>query len=660
MGKTLKRTKYLAVDTGGTFTDLVLLDPAERGEPNGDSPSWSVQSAKVLSTPEDPSQAILQGIRLLGAEGEGVLLHGSTIGLNALLTGSQARVALVTNEGFEDILEIGRQTRSELYTLHVGPRPVLVPRELRLGIPERRLPDGRILRQVTKRDTHALLDKIRALRPDALAICLLHSYAFPEDEHRIAEALRPLGLPITCSADLMHRHREFERFQTAVANASLIPVMGPYLQSLAQKVHPKPIYLAQNEGGLTPLNQAQRAPIRVVLSGPSGGAAAAKTWARACGYEMALGFDMGGTSADVALCGGPTEIEDETQIGPFALALPSVPLITVGCGGGSILHIDQGGALRVGPESAGAHPGPACYGKGQLPTLTDAHFILGRLPSSLVDGSFPLQIEAARKAIEPLAKQLGTSLRATCEAALEIADLQMARPLRRFSVGRGLDPAELALVAFGGAGGLHACRLATLVGIPTVLIPPRAGVLSAEGMLLMPEIQEQDLALTLEEMEESQAIKKANLLLKQISKQVPKEAKVHGFISLRYKGSDTELWVPLQKNLRKAFHRSFQRRFGFTQDLEVECLRIRARVELHPMQRRKRTHCVLSFPPCNPPTVKDSPAPSNFLKRRHIGTEPRKGPVTILDPNTTTVVEKGWSVQYNPNGCLILHKIKPD
>ena len=663
MGKTPKTIQYLAVDTGGTFTDLVLLDPLPPSEEaKGDTHlrQTRVRCAKVLSTPSDPTQAILEGLRSLGAEGEGVLLHGSTVGLNALLTGSHGRVALITNEGFEDILEIGRQTRPELYALHVGPRPVLVPRELRLGVPERRLPDGRLLRQATKQDTHALLDKLRELRPSAVAVCLLHSYAFPEDEHRIAKSLAPLGIPVTCSADILHRHREFERFQTAVANASLIPIMRPYLESLEQKVLPKRVFLARNEGGLSPLAKAKETPIRVVLSGPAGGATAARAWSRACGFDLALGFDMGGTSADVAFCGESTDIEDETQVGPYTLALPSVPIITVGCGGGSILHIDQGGALRVGPESAGANPGPACYGKGNLPTLTDAHLLLGRLPTSLVGGSFPLQPERAREAIQPLADLLGTSLQATSEAALEIADLQMARPLRRFSVGRGLDPAKLALVAFGGAGGLHACRLAELVGIPTVLVPPEAGVLSAEGMLMMPEILEQDLALPLplEEKNEALILQKVDSLLQGLRKQTTGESCGEGFVSLRFLGSDTELWVPAGEGLRNAFLQRFSQRFGFTQDLGVECLRVRALLEKEPSHRTERMERLLRNLSTQTPGPTQNQTGGAFRTRDQIGRSPSPGPFAILDPNTTTIVESDWAAHRHLNGCLVLQKEK--
>lgn len=571
-----QKTRF-GIDTGGTFTDLVELADGR------------LRVRKIASTPDAPERAVLEGVRTstnAGEAGDGELVHGSTVGLNALLTQRGARLALVTNAGFEDIIEIGRQERPELYAVHVAPRPTLVPRRLRFGIDERRLADGTLERRASKTELARLRERIARAKVDALVVCLLHSWRHPEDEARVAQSFAKLGIPIVLSSQLLRRHREFERFSTACIDAFVRPVVARYLEALAEGAAPLEVSVLRNEGGSMPWEDATQAPVRAILSGPAGGAAGARYWARRAGFERAVGFDMGGTSADVVLCGGATEVEDEASLGPFSLALPSLPLATVGTGGGSIAWQDEGGALRVGPQSAGADPGPACYGKGDEATVSDAHLYLGRLPrSGLLGGDFELHADRSRDTLARLAKRIGLSTRKCAEGILDLADLTMARPLRAFTLGRGVDPRDVCLVAYGGAGGLHAVRLARLVGFERVLVPPMQGALSAFGMLLERRVFEREDALHLElhrgGCRELEARARAHA--RESARLAPRKAsELHSFAALRYRGNQAEFWVPATRDARADFEREFEQRFGFVQDLEVECLRIRSRLILDP------------------------------------------------------------------------------
>ena len=640
-------SRRVCADTGGTFTDVVEL---RRGR---------VRVHKVLSTPEAPEQAVLAGLaRLGGAEAGGRLVHGTTVGLNAVLTGNGARVALVTNAGFEDLIEIGRQERPELYALAVGTRPTLVPRDLRFGIHERRLASGKLRNKATRDELRKLVTRLQRARVDAIAVCLLHSYAFPEDEARVARAFRSTGIPVTCSSHLLRRHREFERFSTTLMNAFIQPTVSQYLERLEQGAAPMQVHLLRNEGGSLPIGQARTEPVRTILSGPAGGAAAAGFWARLAGFDRAVGFDMGGTSADVALCADDTAVEDEARLGPHVLALPSVPLTSVGCGGGSLAFRDRGGALRVGPESAGADPGPACYGRGTQATVTDAHLVLGRLPARLLGGVFELQPDRARQAIAKLARALGLDVETTARGILDIADLQMARPLRAFTVGRGVDPADVCLVAFGGAGGLHAVRLASLVGFARVLVPPYPGVLSASGMLLARQVVETERAsvVAADRAGLRRIAESARELANTIRADHPGATGVRVLAAMRYRGNNAEFWVDTKGNPSARFVEAFEQRFGFVQDLPIECLRLRGRATLEPSRERAVAKALCQGNANPSATVTPSTGATPFFDRAALSTNWRRGPFAITDYSGTTIVESGWRARREATGCIQIER----
>ncbi|HSM37687.1 MAG TPA: hydantoinase/oxoprolinase family protein [Longimicrobiales bacterium] len=482
----------IGVDTGGTFTDLV----GKVGD------AW--HRLKIPSTPEDPAQAVVEGVRTLlrRAEGDaevvggrGELLragararvvHGSTVATNALLERTGARTALVTNRGFEDLLEIGRQNRPRLYALRNERPPPLVAPADRAGVSGRLGPTGEVEQPLDPVELEALAHRLAGV--EAVAVCLLHGYADPSQERRIGEALEPLGVPITLASELVPEFREYERLSTAVVNAYVMPLMGRYLAGLDRSLGSGSVSVMGSGGGWLGVERAAKEPVRTVLSGPAGGVLGARAVAVQAGFERILTLDMGGTSTDVAVCPGEPLRTREARIGDQPLAIDVLDIHTIGSGGGSIAWVDPAGALRVGPRSAGAMPGPACYGHGgERATVTDANVVLGRLPVDAfrLDGR-PLDADAADAALDRLAARLAVSSRAAAVAVVDAVDAAMEAALRLVSVERGYDPREFTLVAFGGAAGLHAASLADRIGVSGVLLPPDPGILSAYGMVVAP------------------------------------------------------------------------------------------------------------------------------------------------------------------------------
>jgi N-methylhydantoinase A len=573
----------VGVDTGGTFTDVVARSAS------------GLRVVKRLSTPRDPAEAVLDGVRRAAGDAQPVeVVHSSTVATNALLERRGGPTVLVTTAGFEDVLEIGRQARPSLYALHPVVPPPLVDAPHRLGVRERIAFDGSVLTPLEP----AVLDELRA-RVAALAgtvrsvaVCLLHAYVNPAHERQVRDALAPLGLPVSLSSDVLPVIREYERTATTVADAYVRPQMTPYLERLEQELRPARLRVMQSNGGAMSANDAAARPVRTLLSGPAAGVVGALRVARAAGLENLVTFDMGGTSTDVALViGGALELADEGRVAGVPIQLPQLAIHTIGAGGGSIARRDAGGALKVGPQSAGADPGPAAYGRGGTsPTVTDANLVLGRLdPRNFLGGEMTLDPAAARAVISQLAGELGLSPERAAEDLIAVADAVMARAIKTISVERGHDPAELTLVPFGGAGGMHACAVARELGVEKVLIPPQPGLLCAYGALAAdvvhdfvhtlltpagPSLKARALGLELDRLRAraEQALDADGV--------PPHRRAWEAACTLRYRGQSFELAVPVESDdddLVAAFHQAHQARYGWALDREVELVTVRLR-----------------------------------------------------------------------------------
>lgn len=479
--------KIIGVDVGGTFTDFHVLD----------ADSGRADVYKVSSTPDNPAEAIVSGLRSL-AEQKIVdfkdirrLCHGTTVATNALIQRRGSRIAFVTTKGFRDLLEIGRQTRPHMYDLQLDQAAPLVPREHRYELAERVGAQGQIIQELDVAEIEAVVESIAQEGIESCAVCLLFSFLNPQHEQAVAEALKRRGISVSLSSEVQPEFREYERMSTTMLNAYLVPVMGRYLQTLEQalaKDLPHAVVgINQSSGGLMSVRQARRFPVRTALSGPAGGVVGASYAARQAGRQDVITLDMGGTSADVCLIRNcEAGVAFDRSVGGFPVRLPMVDVNAVGAGGGSIAWLDAAGFLKVGPTSAGAKPGPACYGIGGVePTVTDANLILGRLSTrGLLNGRVPLNVELAREAFSPLARTLGVSVETAALGCIDIVVANMVRAIRAVSVERGHDPRDFALMPFGGGGPLHAVDVAKELAIREVIVTAHPGILCAQGVVV--------------------------------------------------------------------------------------------------------------------------------------------------------------------------------
>jgi N-methylhydantoinase A len=534
---------------------------------------------------------VLTGLGLARrSPGEAVdLVHGSTVGLNAVLQGKLPNTAFVTNEGFVDLIEIGRQERSDLYDLEPRRPCPPVPRRLRISVDCRRGPDGRAERPLTQAAIAATVSQLRRLRPDAVAIGLLHSPTDPRDEQRLARAVRKAlpDVPTTCSAELWPGFGEYERFSAAILNAAITPLVSDYMAGIEAGMGPGSMRLLRSSLGALPADEARRFPARAMFSGPAGGVLATERLGAAMGSARICAFDMGGTSTDVCLVEGEQLVGDGGSIAGLPLPLPGVAVHTVGCGGGSIAWCDEGGALRTGPHSAGADPGPACYGRGEEPTVTDAHVALGHIGAdTLLGGGMQIDPDRSVRAIERLARKLNMSPVATARGILEVADVGMARALMRVTVEQAIDPGGIPLVAYGGAGGLHAASLCGMLGMPWAIAPMHAGVFSALGLALAGESTERTAALR-ERLGDDSAQSLDHMmaeLTKAAQEALGRRGRSHGSVLLRYAGQGSGLRLALRRGekaqrLAARFAEAHQNRFGFVCDEPIEIVQLQARVE---------------------------------------------------------------------------------
>jgi len=552
----------LGVDTGGTFTDLVRLDA--RG----------LTVHKVRSTPDDPARAILSGIgELMGSDPVSEVIHGSTVATNALLERKGARVALVTTKGFEDVLAIGRQTRRELYSFQVrGNRP-MIDEGLTFGIVERIDCHGNVLEALHAQELEELTKKLIQTRVECVAVCLLHSYANPIHEQQVTRHLEQAGFTVSSSHSVLPEYREYERWSTTVVNAYVTPMMSSYLTTLERDLAGTRLHIMQSNGGSISAPQARNSAVRTILSGPAAGAIGAQAVARASGFDRVILFDMGGTSTDVSLVDGQLGTTNESTVGGFPVRLPILDIHSVGAGGGSIAYVDSGGSLRVGPRSAGAEPGPVCYGKGDELTVTDANLLLGRLdPKYFLGGRMQLDIMRTSERARIFADELRITPTQLAEGIVQIANANMERAIRTVSVQRGYDPREFSLLAFGGAGGMHACEIADALEIGTVLIPEHGGVLSALGMLLA-DVRK-DYSQTILKQSDTITFSDLQQYLAPLISQAQADLATEGFeqqsiviecsLDMRYRGQAYEINVPLTPDFNEDFNRLHQRLYGYS------------------------------------------------------------------------------------------------
>jgi N-methylhydantoinase A/oxoprolinase/acetone carboxylase beta subunit len=556
----------IGIDSGGTFTDFVLWD--------GDR----LQTWKIRSTPDDPSRAILGGLTGLSPLD---VVHGSTVATNALLERNGARTAFVTTAGFEDLLSIQRQNRQELYNLFGRRSPALVDEDCIIGVPERMLYDGSIEQPLPEGAPQELARRLRDLGVESVAVCLLHSYANPAHERRIAEALRKVETPgeffVSLSHEVLPEYREFERAATTVVNAYVSPKMGRYLQRLDETLGAARLRVFQSNGGSVPAKVAAQSAVHTVLSGPAGGVVGAAAVARQAGFERVISFDMGGTSTDVSLYDRELSYTTESSLADLPIRVPMLDIHSVGAGGGSIAYLDQAGALRVGPRSAGAEPGPVCYGSGEEITVTDANLALGRInPAEFLSGRMALDVDRMRHYLRRFAESAGVSPQALAEAIIAVANSNMERAIRAISVERGHDPRDFTLLSFGGAGAQHACELAQRLEIKTVLVPRHAGVLSAVGMLCADCVRHYSHSVLQADTDETLRALEAQAA-RDFADQGFEEVLFERYLDLRYQGQSFELTLPAGE--RAQFHAAHRKRYGYDhagREVEAVTARLKA------------------------------------------------------------------------------------
>ena len=632
----------IGIDAGGTFTDFIIY------RDNG-----AVETFKLRSNPRSPASVILAGLAQATAGQRAEVVHGSTVATNALLERKGARTALVTTAGFEDVIHIGRQNRAELYNLTPQLRSPIIPRTLCFGVRERAYFDGTVSQVPSAAEIGRLKIRLRRAGVQSIAICFLHAYRNPDNEKRVRAALEGVGY-LCSSHEVCPEFREYERSSTTLINAYVGPLLDKYLAELESASRHR-IAIMQSNGGFMSTKEARRQPVRTVLSGPAGGVVGALEVARLSGFPRIVGFDMGGTSTDVSLCDGQPRETLEASIDGLPVRVPMLDIHTVGAGGGSIARVDEGGLLRVGPESAGADPGPACYGKGSRPTVTDAHVVLGRIAADqLIGGQMQLDTARASTAVDSIARTLKISRIAAAQGILRVSNANMERAIRLVSVERGHDPRDFALVAFGGCGGLHACEIAQELGIQMVLIPEYAGSLSALGMLLASRVRDYAAGVL-----NRSDLEREFLRLERTAKKDLPGAELIRSADIRYVGQSYELTVPWDAGDPAApFHREHQRVYGYSnaeRAIEIVTIRVRAQLAVEkPKLISKRAPSRRAGKPAFR-RIHSAGAwrGTAVYSRSSLPASKLRGPALILDYGSTTLIPPGWSFSLDKVGNVI-------
>ena len=660
--------RLLGVDTGGTFTDFVYQE------------GTNIQVHKVLSRPDAPEEAMMTGIRELGLmehleAGRLKIIQGTTVATNAMLTSQGVRTAYITNRGMKDILSIGRQTRTDLYNLQVSKPTLEIAPDLLFGINARLSSTGEEIAPLLDADLATLREQVVQAKPEAIAINML--FSFIDDSHeRAIEALFSEDFFTSRSSAVLPEYREYERGVATWINAWLGPLIERYLSALIAALRPSPVAIMQSSGLTIAADQAANKAVNLLLSGPVGGLSAALVLGAARGQRQLMTFDMGGTSTDVALMDGSIRLTNENKIAGLPIAIPMADIHTIGAGGGSIAWIDEGGLLQTGPASAGADPGPACYGQGgKQATVTDANLVLGRLdPQAFLGGKMQLDDGAAWAALSPLAQQLGMPEMAVAQGIIDIANEHMAQALRAISIERGFDPREYSLVCFGGAGGLHLCQLASSLEMTQALVPLRSGVLSAFGMLVtrpgravtrttrLPLTQEDALSAVFEEMEQRAR--------QELEAEGVREMTGRRSLDLRYRGQTATLNVPFHRTgeaAKVAFRRAHRHGYGHELNREVELVNLKLHLEASGEDivcpqwpgatRRDSTRHETRHDPLHDRGELSSDKANTWVPRETLGIDDIvQGPASITEDHATTYVAEGWRAQPDQHGNLVLSR----
>ena len=686
MGLSMVKT-IVGIDVGGTFTDIAILQDGK------------LTIHKLPSTPADPAEGVRRGIAEINV-GDAEYVHGSTVATNALLEGKGGRTALVTTLGFEDVLEIGRQSRSDLYDLNLERPPALAPRELRFGLPERVDYTGAILEDLTPAAIETLVAQLQEARVDGVAVCFLFSFLNPLHEEMLLESLRRMPNPpfISISSQVIPEFREYERTSTVVMNSYVGPVMARYLNELENSLGSE-LRVMQSSGGSITARMAAEQPVRTVLSGPAGGVVGAFHTGVVAGYPDLITLDMGGTSTDVSLCPGRIKETTSATLGGYPISVPMIEIHTVGAGGGSIARIDAGGALVVGPESAGADPGPACYGKGDRITVTDANLVLGRLrPAQFLGGRLPLDKPRAEQVISGLAAQIGSGVQETALGIIRVVNANMERAIRTISLERGYDPRRFTLIPFGGAGPMHCCELAQELGIPRVLAPTHPGILSALGVAIANVVKDYSRTVMLRggEIDRQRLEEEFHGMENRAREELRQEGlpvdrmTAHRFLDARYVGQSFELTIDypapssrrsdLQRAIANRFYQAHMQRFGYADRMEaVEIVNLRLKLELEVEKPSPRLENSLEDtgpqPGQSSSSKSESDASAAFIEEAEVvfregvlttGLYQRErlmpgnridGPALMLQLDTTIVVPPGWGGVVDPFGNLILEPL---
>ncbi|MSQ05696.1 MAG: hydantoinase/oxoprolinase family protein [Dehalococcoidia bacterium] len=661
----------VGIDVGGTFTDIAILEDGR------------LRVHKLPSTPDDPSRGVQQGVveaAVTGAE----FVHGSTVATNALLEGKGGRTALVTTKGFEDVLEIGRQNRAELYNLNLERPPPLAPRELRFGLPERVDYTGAILEDLTPQAVEALASLVQQANVDGVAVSFLFSFLNPLHEEMVRSALEKLPRRpfISISSRVLPEFREYERTSTVVVNSYVGPLMARYLGRLEQSLG-HGLRIMQSSGGSITARLAAEQPVRTILSGPAGGVVGAFYTGVQAGYPDLITLDMGGTSTDVSLCPGRIKETTAATLGGYPISVPMIEIHTVGAGGGSIARVDAGGALVVGPQSAGADPGPACYGKGDQLTVTDANLVLGRLRQEhFLGGRLMLDRGRSMELMARLAGQIGASVEQAALGIIRVVNSNMERAVRAISLERGYDPRRFTLLPFGGAGPMHCCELAQDLGIPRVLVPTHPGILSALGVAIADVVKDYSRTVMLrgDDIQRSRLEEEYHGMEGQAQAELRQEGlpvermTPRRFLDVRYQGQSFELTIDYPASTRRAdlgraisasFYKAHLQRFGYADRAQpVEVVNLRLKLEL---AVDKPSLAPEHVGPADPSTARLGQAQVVFASgplatplygrdKLHAGNR-IAGPALVLQMDSTTVVAPGWGAVVDPYGNLVMEQV---